>query len=146
MSGQRRFEFALTTEADDGELRALLRHISMPGNITLAFLREPSFFLAEQAGSAASQVIICKDRQKGQLVGIGSRSIRCVYIDGKPASVGYLSYQFAPVYTPQDMLGQSNLLPAFSWENLYVYRENGQDSGVLLPETNRPVHVEIATL
>jgi len=58
MSGQHRFEFALATEADDGELRELLRHISMPGNITLAFLREPSFFLAEQAGSAASQVII----------------------------------------------------------------------------------------
>ena len=236
MSGQRRFEFALATEADDSELRALLRHISMPGNITLAFLREPSFFLAEQAGSAASQVITCKDRQKGQLVGMGSRSIRCVYIDGKPANVGYLSmlrgvpqarsniglargyqylkelhgdgavpyyftsimddntdakalltsgraglpvykpaahlityliplikkrgrqkfrnevsrgnpgllpqavaflrewngrYQFAPVYTQQDLLGQSNLLPAFSWENLYVYRENGKVLGTL---------------
>jgi hypothetical protein len=236
MAGQHRFEFALATKADDGELRELLRHISMPGNITLAFLREPSFFLAEQAGSAASQVIVCKDRQKGQLVGMGSRSIRCVYIDGKPTSVGYLSmlrgipqarrnialargykylkelhadgavpyyfttimddntdakalltsgraglpvykpaahlitylipltkkrgrqkirnevsrgnpdrlpeavaflqqwnsrYQFAPVYTPQDMLGQSNLLPAFSWENLYVYRKNGKVLGTL---------------
>jgi len=236
MSGQRRFEFALATEADDGELRELLRHISMPGNITLAFLREPSFFLAEQAGSAASQVITCKDRQKGQMVGMGSRSIRCVYIDGKPTSVGYLSmlrgvpqarsniglargykylkelhadgavpyyfttimndntdakalltsgraglpvyqpaahlitylipltkkrgrqkfrnevsrgnpdllpqavtflqewnsrYQFAPMYTLQDMLGQSNLLPGFSWENLYAYRENGKVLGTL---------------
>src|SRR5216683_5524975 len=236
MSGQHRFEFALATEADDGELRELLRHISMPGNITLAFLREPSFFLAEQAGSAASQVLICKDRQKGQVVGMGSRSIRCVYIDGKPTSVGYLSmlrgvpqarsniglargykylkelhadgavpyyfttimddntdakalltsgraglpgyqpaahlitylipltkkrgrqkfrnevsrrnpelltqavtflqewnrrYQFAPMYTLQDMLGQSNLLPGFSWENLYAYRENGKVLGTL---------------
>ena len=236
MSGQRRFEFALATEADDDELRELLRYISMPGNITLAFLREPSFFLAEQAGSAASQVLICKDSQKGQIVGMGSRSARHVYIDGKPASVGYLSmlrgipqarrniglargyqylkelhadgavpyyfttilddntdaqvlltsgraglpvykaaahlitylipltkkyrrrefrnevsrgnpdllpeavaflqewnscYQFAPVYTTQDMLGQSKLLPAFSWENLYVYRKNGKVLGTL---------------
>src|SRR5216683_961775 len=93
MSGQHRFEFALATEADDGELRELLRHISMPGNITLAFLREPSFFLAEQAGSAASQVLICKDRQKGQVVGMGSRSIRCVYIDVKPTALSLTTSQ-----------------------------------------------------
>ena len=236
MSGRGRFEFALAEEADDGELRNLLRHISMPGNITLSFLREPSFFLAEQAGSITSQVIVCKDRQKGQIVGMGSRSIRCVYIDGKPARVGYLGmlrgvpeargnialargyrylqtlhadgivpyyfttilddntdaqvlltsgraglpvykpvarlitylipltkkrrgvessnpvsrvdqdqlpdvvaflqewnsrYQFASVYTLQDILGQSNLLPHFSWENFYVYREHGKVMGTL---------------
>lgn len=236
MSGQRRFDFALATEADDEELRALLRKISMPGNITLAFLREPSFFLAEQAGSITSQVLICKDNRKGQIVGIGSRNIRCVYIDGTPARVGYLSmlrgileargnialargyrylqtlhgdgavpyyfttilddnaeaqtlltsergglpkyqtvarlvtylipltkrqrggkanlqvrkverdqlpeavaflqewnsrYQFAPVYTLQDMLGQSSLLPNFSWQNFYVYREQDTCMGTL---------------
>ena len=237
MCAQPRFEFALAQEAEDDALRALLREIAMPGNITLAFLREPSFFLAEQAGSRTSQVIVCKDRQKGRVVGMGSRSIRDVYIDGKPARVGYLSmlrglpevrgniafargyrylhtlhadgavpyyfttilddntnakvlltsgrgglpiyqplarlitylipltlnplgknvdsavcavidqpqlaeanaflqqwnsqYQFAPVYTPQDMPGQSCLLPAFSWENLYVYRERGKVMGTL---------------
>jgi hypothetical protein len=231
-----RFEFALATESDDGELRELLRHISMPGNITLAFLREPLFFLAEQVGSTASQVIVCRDRQQGQIVGMGSRSFRCVYIDGKPTNVGYLSmlrgiaqargniglargykylkelhadgavpyyfttilddnteatrlltsgraglpiyqpvarlvayliplarkrrgqksssavsrgerdylpqavaflqewnscYQFAPVYTLQDMLRESDLLPDFSWENLYVYHEHGKVLGTL---------------
>jgi len=236
MSGQRRFEFALATEADDAELRALLRKIAMPGNITLSFLREPSFFLAEQAGSTTNQVIVCKDHQKGQLVGMGSRSIRCVYIDGIPARVGYLSmlrgipaargniglargyrylqtlhrdgavsyyfttilddnteaktlltseraglpkyqpvarlitylipltkkqrggkvnpqvskierdqlpdavaflqewnshYQFAPLFTLQDMLGQSSLLPCFSWQNLYVYQEQDAFMGTL---------------
>ncbi len=40
-------------------------------------------------------------------------------------------YQFAPVYTLQDMLGQSNLLPHFSWENLYVYREHDTCRGTL---------------
>ena len=236
MSAQRRFEFALAEEADDDALRALLRQISMPGNITLSFQREPSFFLAEQAGSVASQVMVCKDNKLGQIVGMGSRSIRPVYIDGQAAQVGYLSmlrglpesrgnialargyrylrelhsdgavphyfttilddnieakalltsaraglpiykpvaglltylipltknpvrkhsdeavsrveedqlteavaflqrwnsrYQFAPRYTLQDMLGQSRLLPGFSWENLYVYREDGRVSGTL---------------
>ena len=236
MSGQRRFEFALATEANDDELRALLRKIAMPGNVTLSFLREPSFFLAEQAGSTTSQVMLCKDRQQGRIVGIGSRNIRDVYIDGTLTRVGYLSmlrgtpeargnialargyrylqtlhadgavpyyfttilddnttaktlltsgraglptyqpvahlitylipltkkrrgekanplvskverdqlpsavaflqdwnshYQFAPVYTLQDMLGQSSLLPCFSWENLYVYREHDELLGTL---------------
>ncbi len=231
-----RFEYALATEADDDELRALLRQIAMPGDITLAFLREPSFFLAEQAGSAASQVLVCRNRQHGRIVGMGTRSVRCVYIDGNPARVGYLGmlrgipeergniglargyqflkrlhedgavpyyfttildentpamelltsgraglpvyrpfahlvtylipltsrrrnpgapgavsrgerellpeavaylrewsrhHQFAPVYSPQDILGESNLLPAFSWENLYVYRERGAVRGTL---------------
>ena len=236
MCAQSRFEFALAGEAEDDALRTLLRHIFIPGNITLSFLREPSFFLAEQAGSVMSQVIACKDRKIDQIVGMGSRSIRCVYIDGKPMHVGYLSmlrglqesrgnialargykylqtlhadgavpyyfttilddntgakvlltsgraglpvyrpvarlityliplttnpmgkgtsnavsrvdqhrlpdavtflqewnsqYQFAPVYTLQDMLGQSNLLPCFSWENFYVYQEHGKVMGTL---------------
>ncbi len=231
-----RFEFSLAGATEDDALRTLLRHISMPGNITLAFLREPSFFLAEQAGSVTSQVIVCKDRQRDLVVGMGSRSIRDVYIDGKPTRVGYLSmlrglpevrgniafargyrylhslhadgavpyyfttildenttaktlltsaratlpvykplarlityllplrrnrlgrrgssavsriephqlpeavaflqawnsqYQFAPVYTREDMLGQTPLLPCFSWENCYMYQEHGKVSGTL---------------
>jgi hypothetical protein len=231
-----RFEYSLATEADDRELRELLRQIAMPGNITLAFLREPSFFLAEQAGSIASQVLLCRDRTLGRLVGMGSRSFRSVYIDGGPATIGYLSmlrgisrargniglargyqylkelhadgavpyyfttilaenseamrlltsgrsglpiyqpaarlvtyllpltrkrrghkpsaevskvrqddlpqavaflqewnsrYQFAPVYTLQDILGQSTLVPGFSWEDLYTYRQDGRVLGTL---------------
>jgi hypothetical protein len=231
-----RFEYSLATGADDRDLRELLSQIAMPGSITLAFLREPSFFLAEQAGSMASQVLLCRDRMLGRLVGMGSRSFRSVYIDGSPATIGYLSmlrgnshargnmglargyqylkelhadgavpyyfttildenseamrlltsgrgglpiyqpaarlvtyllpltrrrrgafaraavsspgqddlpqavaflqewnsrYQFAPVYTLQDMRGQSTLLPGFSWEDLYVYHQDGRVLGTL---------------
>ncbi len=236
MCAQRRFEFTLAEESDDDALRALLRQISMPGTITLSFQREPSFFLAEQAGSVMSQVMVCKDNTLGQIVGIGSRSMRPVYIDGQPAQVGYLSmlrglpesrgnialargyrflqelhtdgavpyyfttilddnteakslltsgraglpvykpiarlltyllpltknpmgkrssdavsrvekdqlpeavaclqqwnsrHQFAPRYTEQDMRGESQLLPGFCWENLYVYCEHGRVLGTL---------------
>ena len=236
MCAQHRFEFSLAGEAEDEALRTLLRHISMPGNITLSFQREPSFLLAEQAGSIISQVMICKDRSKDQIVCMGSRSIRDVYIDGKPARVGYLSmlrgipeargnialargyrylqtlhadgavpyyfttilddntdaktlltsargglpvyqpvaqlityliplrrnrnrknasnpvskanqhqlpeavtflqqwnsqYQFAPLYTLEDISGQSKLLPGFCWENFYVYQEHGEVCGTL---------------
>lgn len=239
--GAGRFEFALASEAEDAELRALLREIAMPGQITLAFLREPSFFPAERAGAESSQVLVCRDRQLGRIVGVGSRSVRCVYADGEPARVGYLGmlrgitqsrgnialargyqylkrlhadgavpyyfttilddnseavrlltsgrgglpiyrpfarlvtylipltrrgghlgraqptpgetvsrgerelltpavaqvaewnsrYQFAPVYTTRDLAGESELLPGFSWENLYTYRKGGQVVGTL---------------
>src|SRR5262249_54174954 len=40
-------------------------------------------------------------------------------------------HQFAPVYSLQDILGESTLLPAFSWENLYIYRGQGAVRGTL---------------
>jgi hypothetical protein len=235
-----RFEFALAGAAEDAELRALLREIAMPGQISLAFLREPSFFLAERAGNTSSQVMVCRDREQGRIVGVGSRSVRCVYVDGAPTRVGYLSmlrgiprargniglargyrylkqlhgdgavpyyfttilddnaeavklltsgraglpvyqpvarlvtyliplarrrpgqpttdgavshvgrgerdvlaqavtrlnewnsrFQFATVYTPQDLAGETDLLPGFSWENLYVYRDGESVVGTL---------------
>ena len=236
MCAQRRFEFMLASEKEDEALRTLLRTISMPGEITLSFQREPSFFLAEQAGNITSQVAVCKDHQTDQLVGMGSRSIRSVYIDGQPERVGYLSmlrgvagvrgsvafargyrylhtlhadsavpyyfttilddntiartlltsgreslpvykplgqlftyliplrknrsgqrdsglvsriarnrlpealnflqnwnsqHQFAPVYTLEDLLGESKLLPGFLWENLSLYQEHGKVCGTM---------------
>jgi hypothetical protein len=40
-------------------------------------------------------------------------------------------YQFAPVYTLTDMLGQSSLLPGFFWDNLSAYYEHGKVRGTL---------------
>jgi len=236
MPAQRRFSFHLAEEHEDEELRALLKQIAMPGDVTLSFQREPSFIQAERAGNITSQILVCKDQQKGQIVGMGSRSIRLVYIDGKPELIGYLSmlrglpqvrgniglargyhylrelhkdnavpyyfttildentqaralltsgraglpcyqpvahlstyliplrrtlrgkgnhdainrcepqrladvvtflqhwnsqYQFAPIYTLADLNSQSGLLPFFSWENIYVYRERKTIQGVL---------------
>lgn len=228
-----RFEYALACQDDDPALRGLLRQIAMPGDITLAFLREPSYFMAEQAGCVSSQVLVCRDRQQdGRIVGMASRSVRDVYIEGRPTRVGYLGmlrgvpesrgniglargyqylkrlhadgsvpyyfttildenaaamelltsargglpiyhpftrlvtylipltgryrasgpegivtrvrreelaeavgylnewnsgHQFAPVYTLPDILGETSLLPAFAWENLYICRNGPED-------------------
>jgi hypothetical protein len=40
-------------------------------------------------------------------------------------------YQFAPVYTLVDILGQSKLLPTFCRENFYIYQEQGEICGTL---------------
>lgn len=84
-------KFRLAGEAEDGALRAVLRRAPMPGSISLTFSREPSFFLAEQAGSMRYQTLICQDQETGKIIGTGCRSVRKLYIDGIQKTVGYLS-------------------------------------------------------
>ncbi len=86
-----RFGFKLAGEAEDGALRAVLRKAHMPGNVSLAFSREPSFFIAEQAGSVGSQTLVYQDQNDGTITGIGGRSVRKLYVDGEEKTVGYLS-------------------------------------------------------
>jgi hypothetical protein len=83
-------EFGLADAADDDALRDLLRRTPMPGEIALAFLREPSFFLAGRAGNLETQTMVCRDGD-GEVVGLGERSIRRAYLDGRPTALGYLS-------------------------------------------------------
>ncbi len=89
MSTKYKPEFA--GPAEDSALRAILRNTFMPGKIGLSFQREPSFFLAEQAGNLGSQVITIKEKENGTIVGFGCRSFRQAYIDGQVSTIGYLS-------------------------------------------------------
>ena len=84
-------EFGLAGPADDAAIRDLLRRTAMPGDISLAFLREPSFFRAARAGNRESQTMVCRDVAAGEVVGLGERGIRAAYVDGSAAVVGYLS-------------------------------------------------------
>ena len=84
-------QFGLAQPADDAALRELLRHTGIPGEIELAFLREPSFFVAGRAGNRETQTMVCRDTEADEIVGLGERSIRSAYVDGEPAALGYLS-------------------------------------------------------
>jgi hypothetical protein len=84
------FTYGLAREADDAELRALLARTPMPGEISLAFLREPSFFAARRAGNEQAETMVCRDADSGELLGFGERSLRRAFVDGLEAPVGYL--------------------------------------------------------
>ncbi|MBI2824415.1 MAG: hypothetical protein HYX69_06995 [Planctomycetia bacterium] len=86
-----RFRFELATEADDADLRAILAATPMEGDISVAFLREPSFFAAAAADGRFRQVVACRDGETGHLVGFGCRSVCDRYVNGRPWSIGYLS-------------------------------------------------------
>jgi hypothetical protein len=62
----------------------------MPGKISLAFHREPSFFTAEKVGCIRSETIICRKSDTGTIIGFGGRSLRLVYLEGKERTMWYL--------------------------------------------------------
>jgi hypothetical protein len=85
------YRFELATPDDDADLRSVLAATPMEGRIAIAFRREPSWFAGAVVDGRFRQVVACRDLRTGRIIGFGCRSIREVYLDGRPASVGYLS-------------------------------------------------------
>jgi len=86
-----RHQFELAADADDAELRQILAATPMPGKISVTFRREPSYFDAAVVDGTFRQVVICREGDTKRIVGLGSRSIREMYVNGRPTSIGYLS-------------------------------------------------------
>ena len=81
--------FELAGHRHDPALRALLREHAMPGWVELALEREPDFFAAAAATGGLSQTVVALENDT--VVGMGCRSVREVYLNGRAASLGYLS-------------------------------------------------------
>ena len=79
------------SEADDDSLRRLLRETPMPGPIQISLEREPSYFGSARAEGGRCYVVCARDPETGRVVGMGSRVVRELFINGEPQRVGYLS-------------------------------------------------------
>lgn len=86
-----RFRIEAAESRDEAGLRALGRRLDMPGNIRFVFDREPDYFNALRVEGRETEVHVCRDRASGRIVGCGHRSIKPVFVDGRPMDVGYLS-------------------------------------------------------
>lgn len=85
-----RSPFDVATDADEPEIRRVLRENAMGGAIRLSFEREPDARLAAKIdGPLLHQTIVAR-REGGRLFGIGTRSVRIAFINGQPMPVGYL--------------------------------------------------------
>jgi hypothetical protein len=80
----------LANPSDDPELRELLRENPIPGKISVSFEREPNYFIGAKLGCVSNQTIIARDRKGGEIIAMGSRSMRNVYLNGTVQLVGYL--------------------------------------------------------
>lgn len=79
----------LANGADDTRLRALARDTIVPGHIRMIYAREPGYFAAAEAAGGTTQIIVADDN--GRVVGEACRSIRDLYVNGRPTRMGYLS-------------------------------------------------------
>lgn len=85
------FDVARQSSAfDDEELRRLLRVNPLPGDIHLSYEREPSFWASAGLEGPHQQTMIVRD-QAGRSVGMGSRSVRTLFVNGEARPVGYMS-------------------------------------------------------
>lgn len=86
-----RFTFELAGAADDADLRHILAATPMAGRMAVGFRREPSWFGAAVVDGFSRQVVACRDQSSGRLIGFGCRSLRELFVNGRPMVVGYLS-------------------------------------------------------
>src|SRR5687768_11598369 len=93
-------EFRLATAEDDADLRHLLRVNSLPGEIHLSYEREPSYWAAAGIEGPIHKTMIVRSKE-GRAVGMGSRSVRLLFVNGEPTEVGYMS--------------QMRVDPTFAW-------------------------------
>ncbi len=85
-----RFDVRLASAADDEEVRRLLREHPLPGDVALTFEREPDSAIAAGIEGDVHQTMVARERLGGRIAGIASRAERDVFLNGRPARLGYL--------------------------------------------------------
>jgi hypothetical protein len=83
-----RVQFEVAREADDPEIRRLLRENPMAGRISVSLTREPNFFADHGVPGETKQTIVA--RENGRVVCIGGCTIRQRFVNGEARRVGYL--------------------------------------------------------
>jgi hypothetical protein len=78
------------TPADDAAIRQLLRREPLPGRIRVTYQREPEFRLGCEVAGENCQVLVARLEDSGEIVGLASRSIRRVLVNGREQRLGYL--------------------------------------------------------
>ncbi len=79
--------YRIATEADDAQIRAMLRDNAMPGWVEMAIEREPSFFAGENLFGRDWAVIA---EEAGDVVGMYTVAMIPAYLNGRREELGYL--------------------------------------------------------
>src|SRR5215472_3435820 len=79
----------LAVPADDAAIRRLLRRQPVPGRATVTFEREPDFWAGCAVTGDDSRILVARD-EKGEIAGVACRSVRDVFVNGRPVRIGYL--------------------------------------------------------
>lgn len=77
------------TEADDAELRRLMRETVQEGAVTLSFEREPSFF-DSMPGAMRHDTVAVRRVANGEIIACGTRMEQQVWLHGRMQTEAYL--------------------------------------------------------
>ena len=84
-------DLATPGEADDPEIRRLLRDNPMDGQIRVSLEREPNAFLAVTVEGEPHHTVVAREASTGRIVGMGTRAVWNAFVNGEPCRLGYLS-------------------------------------------------------
>lgn len=86
-----RFVIAAAAPSDDEAIRRLLRAEHVGGDIRLSFCRDPNSSFADAVEGDRTHTLVARDRHTGEIVGVGRRAVRTLWVNGEPRRVGYLA-------------------------------------------------------
>lgn len=84
------YQFQLARPADDPALRQILQRNPVPGQMALTYEREPDYFRGCSVMGHTCQTLIARHQPSGQAVGLATRSVRQLFVNGAPQDVGYI--------------------------------------------------------
>jgi hypothetical protein len=84
------FRFSLAKPEDNAALLEFSAKTDMPGAIRFSFDRSPDYLAALRVEGCHSDVLICRENKTGRLVATGHRSVKRVFVNGEPVTIGYL--------------------------------------------------------
>jgi len=94
-----RLKFEIATQADDADLRRLLRENPIAGSISLSFEREPCYFDASIIEGPFHQTIVAREADSSNVIAFGNRSVRPLFVNGQIQDIGYMSQlRVNPIY------------------------------------------------
>jgi hypothetical protein len=85
-----RLTVGLATPAHEPQLRRLLRENPMDGDIRVSFEREPDARWGAAVEGFPHATVVVSDPATGAVVGMGSRAVMDVFVNGEAQRVGYL--------------------------------------------------------
>lgn len=90
-AADRELVYSVATDADESDVRRLLREQSMSGSIQLAFEREPDAYAAGFGLADSHRFLIVRAQGTGAAIAVCERRVHAAYVDGVETRLPYLA-------------------------------------------------------
>lgn len=90
MAATSRYLFETATEADNGQILEILESDISPGSMSMIYTRRPDAVASFKKGGEQTEVLVCRERASGLIIGVWAVSICNMYFQDKVQKTGYL--------------------------------------------------------